>query len=163
MGSYKSFFYHSMNAVSVVGTLKLYHMLKNLFEIIAIKGNGDRKTLGTSAHARVQGLGLAPTVNAYPRAHEPPGDYLMFWLQIIYYSRSISMSYNKWNKAICVDYVHEIIENNLKHLLDLFVIYDTVLLTFAILPELVQTKTGDLCCLLWRNSISVSNPKPKQI
>ena len=62
-----------MNAVSVVGTLKLYHMLKNLFELIAIKGiNGDRKTLGTSAHARVQGLGLAPTVNAYPRAHEPP-------------------------------------------------------------------------------------------
>ena len=63
-----------MNEGSVAGTLKLYHMLKNLFELIAIKGNGDRKTLSTSAHARVQGLGLAPTVNVYTRAHGPPGE-----------------------------------------------------------------------------------------
>ena len=48
--------------------------LKGVSHLIAIKGNGDRKTLGTSAHARVQGLGLAPTVNAYARAHEPPGE-----------------------------------------------------------------------------------------
>ena len=32
--------YHEM-----VGILKPYHMLKNLFELIALKGNGDRKTL----------------------------------------------------------------------------------------------------------------------
>ena len=33
----------------VVGTLKPCHMLNNLFELIALKGSGDAKTLGASA------------------------------------------------------------------------------------------------------------------
>ena len=36
----------------VVGTLKAYYMLRNLFELIALKGSGDAKTLGTSAWAQ---------------------------------------------------------------------------------------------------------------
>ena len=49
--THKSFFCHSMNAGSMIGTLKPYHMLNNLFELIAHKGSGDEKTLGPSAHA----------------------------------------------------------------------------------------------------------------
>ena len=43
-------------------TLIPYHILKKLFELTALKGDGDRKTLGISAHARVCGLKLLPTV-----------------------------------------------------------------------------------------------------
>ena len=47
VGIYKSFFCYSMNAGSVVeGTLKLYHILKNIFELIALKVNDDGETLG---------------------------------------------------------------------------------------------------------------------
>ena len=35
----------------VVGSLKPYHMLKNLFELLALKGDEDGKTLGVSTHA----------------------------------------------------------------------------------------------------------------
>ena len=56
----------------VVGTFKPYYELKNLFEIIALKGDGDRKTLGMSTHAQVQGLTLVPIASA--GAHEPPGE-----------------------------------------------------------------------------------------
>ena len=35
-----------MNAGLVVGTVKLYHILKNLFEFVALKGDGDGKSLG---------------------------------------------------------------------------------------------------------------------
>ena len=35
----------------MMGILKLYHMLKNLFEFIALKDNEDEKTLGANAHA----------------------------------------------------------------------------------------------------------------
>ena len=56
----------------VVGTFKPYYGLKNLFEIIALKGDGDRKTLGMSTHAQVQGLTLVPIASA--GAHEPPGE-----------------------------------------------------------------------------------------
>ena len=43
----------------VVGTLKPYYMLKNLFELILLKDNRDGKTLGARARTR---------------AHEPPGE-----------------------------------------------------------------------------------------
>ena len=43
----------------VVETLKPYHMLNNLFELIALKGHWDTKTLGARAHAQVQVLALA--------------------------------------------------------------------------------------------------------
>ena len=46
----------TMKWLDVVGRLKPYHMLKKLFELIALKGNGDEKTLDTSARARMQGL-----------------------------------------------------------------------------------------------------------
>ena len=45
----------------VVGTLKPYYMLKNLFELILLKDNRDGKTLGARARTRT-------------RAHEPPGE-----------------------------------------------------------------------------------------
>ena len=63
---YKSFFCDSMNAGSmvgyyeVVGTLKPYHMLKNLFELIELKGDGDAITLGTRAHGWPQVLAPEP-------------------------------------------------------------------------------------------------------
>ena len=43
----------------VVGTLKPYNMLKNLFELILLKGNRDGKILGARARTR---------------AYEPPGE-----------------------------------------------------------------------------------------
>ena len=49
----------------VVGILKPYHMIKNLSEVIALKGSRDRKTLRTNAHAQVQVLVPTP---------EPPGE-----------------------------------------------------------------------------------------
>ena len=67
MGTYKSFFCHSMNVGCVVGyyeavgTLKPYHMLKNLFELIALKEDGGRKSMGISTCTPVRGLALAPT------------------------------------------------------------------------------------------------------
>ena len=45
----------------MVGTLKPYYMLKNLFELILLKDNRDGKTLGARALTRT-------------RAHEPPGE-----------------------------------------------------------------------------------------
>ena len=46
----------------VVGQLKPYHMLKNLFEFIALKDNGDGKTLGTNCvPLLVLMLALLPT------------------------------------------------------------------------------------------------------
>ena len=38
----------------VVGTLKPYHyhMVKNLFELIALEGDGDGKTWGASTHTQ---------------------------------------------------------------------------------------------------------------
>ena len=44
----------------VVGTLKPYFMLKNLFELIALKGDGDGTTLGASACAQARGFALVP-------------------------------------------------------------------------------------------------------
>ena len=44
---------HSMNAGSVMETLKPYHMQKNLFELFALTGSGMQKRL-------VQKLLLAP-------------------------------------------------------------------------------------------------------
>ena len=42
--------YYSMNAVSVVGTLKPYLIMqKNLFEVFAFMGGGTETTLGASA------------------------------------------------------------------------------------------------------------------
>ena len=47
---------HSMNAGSVVGTLQVlgtlkpYHMQKNLFELFALTGSEDANTLGKSTH-----------------------------------------------------------------------------------------------------------------
>ena len=58
----------------MVVTLKPYHMLKNLFELIALKGHRDRKTLGMSACAQMQGLVLAPTASACAGANKPPGE-----------------------------------------------------------------------------------------
>ena len=44
--------YHSMNAVSVVGTLQPYLIMqKNLFEVFALIGGGTETTLGASAYA----------------------------------------------------------------------------------------------------------------
>ena len=57
-------------------TLKPYHMLKNLFEIIAIKDDGDGKTLGTSTCTQVLGLMLMPTASVCDCAHEPLGKTL---------------------------------------------------------------------------------------
>ena len=45
----------------VVRTLKPYHMLKKLFELIALKDDGDGKTLGSRAHTCTH-------------AHVPPGE-----------------------------------------------------------------------------------------
>ena len=36
----------------VMGTLKPYHVVNNLFELTALKGSRDPKSLGTSARAR---------------------------------------------------------------------------------------------------------------
>ena len=44
---------HSMNARSVVRTLKPFLVQKNLFELFAFKGGGDAKTLGASTCAQV--------------------------------------------------------------------------------------------------------------
>ena len=45
----------------VVGTLKPYHILKNLFELIALKDKGD-------------GVALSPTASARARALVPPDE-----------------------------------------------------------------------------------------
>ena len=49
----------------VTGTIKPYHMLKYLFELIALKGSGDTKTLGTSTHAQVRALELVQRARAH--------------------------------------------------------------------------------------------------
>ena len=54
----------------MVETLKPCNMLTNLFELIALKANGNGKTLGVSAWA--EGLTLALTASA--RAHVSPGE-----------------------------------------------------------------------------------------
>ena len=56
----------------MVGTFQPYHGLKNLFELIALKGDLDRKTLCMSTRAQVRGLILVPTASA--GAYEPPGE-----------------------------------------------------------------------------------------
>ena len=53
----------------MVGTLKPYHLLKNLFELVALKGSLDAKTLGASAHAQAQGLVLLPIARAHAYTH----------------------------------------------------------------------------------------------
>ena len=47
----------------MAGTLKPYHVLKNLFELAAVEGDRDGKTLGASACTWASGLAfaLAPT------------------------------------------------------------------------------------------------------
>ena len=47
----------------MVGTLKPYYMLKNLFELILLKDNRDGKTLGARARTRTR-----------TRTYEPPGE-----------------------------------------------------------------------------------------
>ena len=51
----------------MVGTLKPYHMLKKLFEFIALKGDLDGKAFGASTCAQIPGLLLAPTVSSRKR------------------------------------------------------------------------------------------------
>ena len=80
-GTNELFYCYSMNAVSmvgyheVIGTLKPYHMLKNLFELLAHKGSADAKTLGTSTHAWMQVLCLHPPL-VLVLALEPHGETL---------------------------------------------------------------------------------------
>ena len=50
------------------------HMLKNLFELIALKGTGDGKILGRSTPAKAQGFTLAPTASARAQANELPSE-----------------------------------------------------------------------------------------
>ena len=57
----------------VVGTLKPYHMLKNLFELIALKGGGDAKTFGTNSLTQVQVLALMSVTSASTCSH-PQGE-----------------------------------------------------------------------------------------
>ena len=49
----------------VVGTLKPYHMLKNLFELIALNDDGVEQLWVQL---------LTTTVSACTHAHEPPGE-----------------------------------------------------------------------------------------
>ena len=49
---------------TVVGILKPYHLLKNLFELTAFKGSGDAKALGASARTPTLAL---PPVGGSPR------------------------------------------------------------------------------------------------
>ena len=59
-GTHKLFYCHSMNVGSgecsggVAGTLKPYHVLMDLFELIPLKDGGDTKTLGASTCARAR-------------------------------------------------------------------------------------------------------------
>ena len=65
-----------MNAGSFVETLKPYHMLKNLFELIVLNGDRDGNNLGISACAQAWRLTLMPTASTrtHAHAHEPPGE-----------------------------------------------------------------------------------------
>ena len=49
-------------------------MLKNLFELIALKGGGDAKTLGTSTHAQAQALVPIASTRDLALAPEPLGE-----------------------------------------------------------------------------------------
>ena len=60
----------------VVGIFKPYHMLKNLFELIALKGGGNAKTLGASTHAQEQALAPIASTRALAIGPEPPGETL---------------------------------------------------------------------------------------
>ena len=51
-----------------------YHMLKSLFELIALKGNGNGKTLGRSTPAQAPGFTLAPAASARAHANELPSE-----------------------------------------------------------------------------------------
>ena len=44
----------------VVKKLKPYHMIKNLFKLITLKGSGDTKTFGTGADDQVLALMTEP-------------------------------------------------------------------------------------------------------
>ena len=44
------------------------YMLKNLFELISLKGSGNVKALGASTHAQVQALALTPTTSTSTHA-----------------------------------------------------------------------------------------------
>ena len=48
-------------------------MLKNLYELIALKDDENRKTLGMNAHYQMQGLMLIPTVSTH--THESGGNF----------------------------------------------------------------------------------------
>ena len=64
-----------MNAGSVVGipwSSGDTQTLPYTKEFIALKGDGDGKTLDMSGHAQAQGLTFAPTASTH--AHEPPGE-----------------------------------------------------------------------------------------
>ena len=45
----------------MVGTLKPYHMLNNLFESTALKGDGDGKKIGHKPSHSLLALAFAPT------------------------------------------------------------------------------------------------------
>ena len=57
VGTYESFFCHSMNASSIVriprggGDTQTLLYANNLFQLIALKDNGGGKTSGVSTHA----------------------------------------------------------------------------------------------------------------
>ena len=57
----------------VMGTLKPYHKLKNLFELIALKGGGDTKTFGTNSLTQVQVVALMSITSASTCSH-PHGE-----------------------------------------------------------------------------------------
>ena len=53
----------------VVGTLEPYHMLKNSFELTALKYGRDAKTLGSSTCAWAGALALVPTASSWHPSH----------------------------------------------------------------------------------------------
>ena len=57
-----------------MGTLKPYHILKNLFELIALKDGGNTKTLGASTYAQAQVLVTIASTRALTLEPEPPGE-----------------------------------------------------------------------------------------
>ena len=48
-----------------LGILKPYHMLNNLFKLIALKGSEEPKTLGASTRAQVRVLELVQRAHAH--------------------------------------------------------------------------------------------------
>ena len=90
VGTCRLFFCHSVNAGSivgicheVVGILKPYHMLENLFELIALKGNWDGKTLGMSVFIQVRGSRSHPLLVLVPMSHLVKLSLLNIYLRIM--------------------------------------------------------------------------------